>query len=203
MICPKGGFPTLRHNEVRDITADLLTETCNDVAIEPQLQPLHGETFQHKTAIIDDHARLDISARGIWQHSQRAFFDERVFYPNARSNMQSTSLASAYKTQENEKKREYGKRVREIENATFTPLVFAATGGVAEEASIFYKRIAELISIKTKKTYTETIKTIRCRLSFSLIRSAILCIRGSRTAKHRPFRAEEIDIISSEVRLTE
>ena len=35
MICPKGGFPTLRHNEVRDITADLLTETCKDVTIEP------------------------------------------------------------------------------------------------------------------------------------------------------------------------
>ena len=97
MICPKGGFPTLCHNEVRDITEDLLTETCNDVASEPQLQPLHGETFKHKTAIIDDHACLDISARGEWQHSQRAFFDVRVFYPNAHSNMQSTSLASAYK----------------------------------------------------------------------------------------------------------
>ena len=100
-------------------------------------------------------------------------------------------------------KREYGERVREIENATFTLLVFAATGGMGEEASIFYKELAELLSIKTNKTYTETLRIIRCRLSFSLIRSAILCIRGSRSAKHRPFRAEEIDIISSEVRLTE
>ena len=100
------------------------------------------------------------------------------------------------------KKREYGERVREIENATFTPLVFAATGGMGE-ASIFYKRIAELLSIKTKKTYTEIIRIIRCRLSFSLIRSETLCIQGSRSAKHRPFRAEEIDISSSEVRLTE
>ena len=74
MICPKGGFPTLRHNEVRDITTDLLTKTCNAVAIEPQIQPLHGETFQHKAAIIDDHTRLDISARGVWQHSRYAFF---------------------------------------------------------------------------------------------------------------------------------
>ena len=105
MICPKGGFPTYRHNEVRDITANLLTETCNDVATEPHLQPLHGETSQHKTAIIDDHARLDISARAVWQHSHLAFFDVRVFYPNAHSNMQSTSLASAYKTHENEKNR--------------------------------------------------------------------------------------------------
>ena len=39
------------------------------------------------------------------------------------SNMQSTSLASAYKNHENEKKPEYGERVREIENATFRPLV--------------------------------------------------------------------------------
>ena len=39
MICRKGGFPTLRHNEVRDITADLLKEVCHNVDIEPALQP--------------------------------------------------------------------------------------------------------------------------------------------------------------------
>ena len=110
--------------------------------------------------------------------------------------MQSTSLASAYKTHENEKKPEYGKRVREIENATLTPLVFAASGGMGEEGSIFYKRIAELISIKTKKTYTETTRIIRCRLLFSLIRSAILCIRGSRSAKHRPLTSSAVRFAS-------
>ena len=26
MCCPTGGFPTIRHNEVRDLVADLLTE---------------------------------------------------------------------------------------------------------------------------------------------------------------------------------
>ncbi len=29
--CKCGGFPSLEHNEVRDITADLLTETCPNV----------------------------------------------------------------------------------------------------------------------------------------------------------------------------
>ena len=43
IVCSKGGFPTLRHNEIRDITADLLTKVCHDVAIEPMLQPLNGE----------------------------------------------------------------------------------------------------------------------------------------------------------------
>ena len=27
--CPKGGFPTIRHNEIRDLTANLLTEVCS------------------------------------------------------------------------------------------------------------------------------------------------------------------------------
>ena len=30
-----GGFPTIRHNEIRDITASLITEVCPNVAVEP------------------------------------------------------------------------------------------------------------------------------------------------------------------------
>ena len=43
--CPKGGYPTIRHNELRDIMASLLTEVCHDVRIEPDLQPLTGENL--------------------------------------------------------------------------------------------------------------------------------------------------------------
>ena len=39
LYCPKGSFPSLRHNEVRDFTA-----TYEEVCIEPELQPLTGET---------------------------------------------------------------------------------------------------------------------------------------------------------------
>ena len=35
MNCKKGGFVTMRHNELRDLTANMLTEVCKDVAIEP------------------------------------------------------------------------------------------------------------------------------------------------------------------------
>ena len=34
MVCPTGGFPTIRHNELRDVTASLLTEVCHNVATE-------------------------------------------------------------------------------------------------------------------------------------------------------------------------
>ena len=62
MICPMGGFPTIRHNELRDITASLLSDVCHNVAIEPRLQPLSGESMFHRTAITTDDARLDIRA---------------------------------------------------------------------------------------------------------------------------------------------
>ena len=38
--CKTGGFIGIRHNRVRDFEAQLLTEICNDVEIEPPLQPL-------------------------------------------------------------------------------------------------------------------------------------------------------------------
>ena len=45
LTCKRGGFVTIRHNEVRDFKAKLLGETCNDVAVEPLLTPLTGEAF--------------------------------------------------------------------------------------------------------------------------------------------------------------
>ena len=86
VICHMGSFPSICHNEIRDITASLLTEVCHNVATEPPLQPLTEETFSARSANTDNYARLDIRARGFWNSHQDAFFDVRVFYPNAPSN---------------------------------------------------------------------------------------------------------------------
>ena len=40
LTCNRGGFSFLRHNEIRDLSAKLLTEVCPNVGIEPGLQPL-------------------------------------------------------------------------------------------------------------------------------------------------------------------
>ena len=37
LICPVGGFLIHRHNEIRDLTFDLLEEVCHDVCVEPLL----------------------------------------------------------------------------------------------------------------------------------------------------------------------
>ena len=38
MNCITGGYPVLRHNELRDFTADALSEMCSGVCVEPSLQ---------------------------------------------------------------------------------------------------------------------------------------------------------------------
>ena len=43
-----------------------MTEVCNDVQLEPDLQPLTGEQLTYTTANVEDGARLDIAANGFW-----------------------------------------------------------------------------------------------------------------------------------------
>ena len=200
MICHMGGFPTIRHNEIRDMTASLLTEVCHNVATEPPLQPLTGEFLSLRSANSSDAARLDIRARGFWNASQDAFFDVRVFYPNAASNRSSTTT-SAYRKHEQAKKREYGQRVREVEHGVFTPLVFSTTGGMGQEATVFYKRLADMISQKRQHPYSVVMGWLRCRLSFASLRASVMCIRGSRSSFHRPVSGVDIPLATNKSHL--
>jgi hypothetical protein len=185
MTCKKGGFVSIRHNDIRDFTAEMLTEVCNDVAIEPILTPLSGEKFQYKSANVDECARLDVSARGIWVKGSRAFFDVRVFNPLAPSYFNQT-LKATHKSNEAAKKREYGERVLQVEHGTFTPLVFSSLGGMSPECSHFYNHLADKISEKRGIPNSKARSWIRTKLSFCLLRSTHLCLRGSRTKRFEP-----------------
>ena len=183
LSCKKGGFINIRHNDIRDYTAEILSEICNDVAVEPLLTPLTGERFAHKSANTDEHARLDVSARGVWIKGSRAFFDIRVFNPLAPTYSNQT-LKAAHRSNENSKKREYAERVLNIEHGSFTPLVFSCLGGMSTECSHFYNRVADKLSEKRDLNTSKGRTWVRTKLSFSLLRSTNLCIRGSRT-KHQ------------------
>ena len=165
--CPTGGFPSVRHNDLRDFTANLLTEVCPNVCIEPPLQALTGELLPHETSNSEDGARLDVSAQGFWgDRHQRTFFDVRVFHPNPPS-YRKIQLPSAYRLHERQKQRTYDQRVREIEHGSFTPLVFTTSGGMGKCASVTYKRLASLLSTKQEQNYGATLAWVRCCLSFS------------------------------------
>ncbi len=43
-----------------------MSEVCHNVKIEPGLQPVTGEQFEHRTANREDGARLDIVAQNFW-----------------------------------------------------------------------------------------------------------------------------------------
>ena len=72
-ILPQGGggggggaFPSLRYNEVRDLTANQMAEVCHNVSIEPHLQPLSGEDLHDASANTKASATLDVAVGGFW-----------------------------------------------------------------------------------------------------------------------------------------
>ena len=196
MTCKTGGFVCNRHDEVRDITAQMLREVCHDVRVEPPLIPTNGHVFELSSANAADDAKLDVSARGFWRRGQQAFLDVRIFNPMALTNVE-LPLPRAHIQNEQDKKRRYDERVREVEQGTFTPLVFTTSGGMAPQAATFYAHLAQQLSEKKKQPKSCVVAWMRCRLSFSLLRSAILCVRGTRSKPPAYVNVGDIDFEES------
>jgi hypothetical protein len=156
----------------------MLHSVCNDVEVEPTLQPVTGGNFQ-RSANINDDARPDVRARGFWRDGQNAYFDVRVTNPECLSQRDKT-VRTILKNHEAEKKRQYNQRIMQIEHGTFTPLVFTTTGVMAPECLMFHKALAHKISEKKGERYDDIMRFMRVRLSFLCVKATLLCLRGSR-----------------------
>ena len=143
LSCTKGGFIAMQHNELRDLTAELLDVVCNDVNIEPSLTPLTGECFTYPTANTDDGARTDVSARGFWTRGQKAFVDIRIFNPIA-NQYSNQNLKAAHRQNEREKKRTYNERIKRTYNERIK--------------RTYNERINRTYNERIKRTYNERIK---------------------------------------------
>ena len=154
LSCKSGGYVSMRHDRVRDMEANFLKDVCKDVKIEPELLPVGNLTFDHATATTADQARLDFSAVGLWSPMERTFGDVRITHLNSPA-YRDKNASQIYKQHENEKKRKYNQRIMQVEKATFTPLVFSTSGGMAPECTKYHKRLAVLISNKTKEEYSK------------------------------------------------
>ena len=130
MICQRGGLVIQRHNEIRDLKAELQDMVCYDAGIEPTLDPLAGEEL-NRGANTAPGARLNEHCPGFRERQRVAFFDIRVCHPNAAS-YKELSPKHIYKLHEDEKKRTYASRITEVENSTFTPLVFTTSGDMSK-----------------------------------------------------------------------
>ena len=188
--CKKGGFVTMRHNNLRDFEADMLSKIVNDVETEPELQPVTSEIIE---GLSGNASRPDIRARGVWRASQNAFFDVRVTNTHSPSQIHLTT-ESVLKKHEQEKKRNYNRRIMNIEHGTFTPLVFSVSRGMGKKCSTLHKHVAERLAIKTGERYEKIISTIRCQLSFLVLKSALMCVRGRRS--HNLKTIDEFELVS-------
>ena len=161
---------------------------AQNVCTEPRLQPLSDERLDYATASTEDNARPDIQAGGFWGSSRfvTALFDVRVFNPFSESNRACPSVSSCYRRHKQEKRRMYDQRSRQVDGASFCPLVFAATGGAAPAATVFLKRLACKLAEHRDLPYSLVMNWLRCRVCFVLTRASIMCIRGSRSRMHQP-----------------
>ena len=168
---------TLKHNKLRDNMGEMLQEVTNDVRIEPILQPVTGEE-KSIGGNVSVKARADISARGLWCRGQRAFFDVRIFDPKAQRHENKT-FKRCHEVNDNNKKRDYNSRILNVEQGSFTPLAFSITGGIGRQCSMFVKRLCQMISLKRKEELSVVTYKIRWKMSHSLLRSSLLCLRGN------------------------
>ena len=194
LSCQLGGFPTHRHNETRDLLADVMTEACNSVAIEPALSPVDGRVFQHHSTTTDPNARVDIVAGGMWGgRFDRAYFDVCVFNAFAQSNA-ARPLTATYEYHEKRKRAKYAERIREVEHGSFVPLVFSSSGGCGAITLKSVKRLAFLLATKRHCLYSDAINWLRRRITFSLLRASSQGLRGARSKLHAPQRLADTSI---------
>ena len=157
LTCLTGGFPSVRHNDLRDFTANLLTEVCPNVCIEPPLQALTGELLSHETSKSEGGACLDVSAQGFWgDRHQLAFFDACVFHLNA-SSYQNRQLPSAYRLHERLKQRSYDQH-----------MVGTSRTWLLHTTSIFHiRRNGEVCFCNIQETCLSSINQARAKLCCS------------------------------------
>jgi len=137
-----------------DLTASLLTMICHEMTVESHLQPITGEQF---TLDIDDGAGLDISANDFWGVRCEKHIDVKVFNnPHVPTNRTTSAICRKLELC---KKCSYEAHICEVEQSSFTP---SAMGGMAKEATMFYKCLASLLSAKGDSNYVLEMGWVRC-----------------------------------------
>ena len=66
--------------------------------------------------------------------------------------------------------------------------------GMADECLRYHSRLAELLSAKKQESYATTLSWIRAKVSFAILRSALLGLRGSRTPRRRNLDIKDSDL---------
>ena len=90
------------------------------------------------------------------------------------------SLKEAYVVNEQEKNGQYNDRILNVEHGYFTTLVFSCLGGISHACTMFFKHLTNLIADKRNESYQNVPKWIKTKISFALLKVALICLRGYR-----------------------
>ena len=140
------------------------------------------------TVNTNDGARSDISARSFRITGQKVIFDFRAFDPNA-SRYQSRSLEQCFAVNEREKKWRYIRKILEVEHVSFTLLIFTIHVAMGIKYSTFVSKLIEpLPKFIENKRYV----WVRTKVISALIRSMLICLRGSHSIKSSTMAINDI-----------
>jgi hypothetical protein len=176
--CKKGGKVILRHNELRDETADLAAKAFIPSAIRneplnytscpavkmPALDPHPSVTLNmHKNRSAD---RGDLSICGLWQRQTDCIIDVRVTDTDAKSNL-SKDPAKVLEAHEKGKKRKYLAPCI-AQRRHFTPFAVSTDGLIGKEAKSVLKALSIKLAEKWEKPYTVVRGYVNTRMSIAI-----------------------------------
>ena len=165
------------------MAATVLAEACGDLRIEPLLQPPRGETLRFATANRKDEACVDVAATGFWRCKHEAFLVLKCLmlmpphtvvhrYRHSIENLNVRSRGSMNNVLERW-------RWARLPLFCFPHLVVA----MGHASTVFYKRLAFLVSLKRGVSYSSVMSWFSCRISYSF---AIMHLRGTRSHQSWP-----------------
>ena len=89
----------------------------------------------------------------------------------------------------------------EVEQGTFTPLVFTTSGVMSHECSKFLKTLAEKLSEKRNEKYEDIMRYLRVKVSFLAMKATLLCLRGTRCNQKQVEHGEDFSFHLNELGL--
>ena len=72
---------------------------------------------------------------------------------------------------------------------------------MGEECTKFYARLVELLSDKPKESKSLTVNWLRIKVCFGLLKSCLLCLRGSRSVNRNIIKIDDNMMVANELAL--
>ena len=162
------GFPSIWHYEIRWVKFYMGSVQC------PVCSSHMGAT------------EAQISKQGGWdspRHCGGWFFWCSSFNPFAQGHLNIPLLLVLQDIGNVEKANIIRRESEKLKHGSFSPLIFTTAGSMETTVTVVYKRLAYCIAEKHNMPCGKTLHWIRCWLYFSLLRSAVMCLRSCSTCQ--------------------